>query len=309
MTGSGIKVLLTTDGTYPCYTGGVSVWCDQLVRHSPDVTFRIFALAYSPSQRSVYSMPPNVEACQILPLWGVREAGWANGLFSQTYRRKVRTTYASLRKEFLCPFREAVRGLVAPGDPESLAESMAMLNEYFQHCDYHKAMTSPEAWDAFLEISGRYFPEKLDLAGATTCMRWLHRYLAVLSFPTQEVDIVHATDTADARPTYVEIRRVESITGPAEGDRPSFGSMPAYPNPVKDGVLLEAVLEGTPADKAGIKGGDVLVKFGDNKVTVLEDFEGALRQYKPGDKVKVTIRRETELIEAEVTLARRRAMP
>ena len=57
------------------------------------------------------------------------------------------------------------------------------------------------------------------------------------------VDIVQATDAAEARPSYVEIRRVESLAGPAEGDRPSFGSMPAYPNPVKDGVLLEAVLE------------------------------------------------------------------
>ncbi len=123
------------------------------------------------------------------------------------------------------------------------------------------------------------------------------------------VDIVHATDGADTRPTYVEIRRVESLAGPSEGDRPSFGSMPAYPNPVKDGVLLEAVLEGTPADKAGIKGGDVLVKFGESKITVLEDFEAALRQYKPGDKVKVTVRRGQELIEADVTLARRRAMP
>jgi C-terminal processing protease CtpA/Prc len=123
------------------------------------------------------------------------------------------------------------------------------------------------------------------------------------------VDIVRATDADDARPTYVEIRRVESLAGPAEGDRPSFGSMPAYPNPVKDGVLLEAVLEGTPADKAGIKGGDILVQFGDKKITILEDFEAALRQHKPGDKVKVTVRRGQELIEADVTLARRRAMP
>jgi hypothetical protein len=120
------------------------------------------------------------------------------------------------------------------------------------------------------------------------------------------VDVVKAVDSTDSRPSYVEIRRVESISGPAEGDRPSFGSMPAYPNPVKDGVLLEAVLEGTAADKAGIKGGDVLVKFGDNKITILEDFEGALRQHKPGDKVKVTVRRGMELIEAEVTLGRRR---
>jgi hypothetical protein len=120
------------------------------------------------------------------------------------------------------------------------------------------------------------------------------------------VDVVKAVDASDSRPTYVEIRRVESIAGPVEGDRPSFGSMPAYPNPVKDGVLLEAVLEGTAADKAGIKGGDVLVKFGDSKITVLEDFEAALRQHKPGDTVKVTVRRGEQLIEADVTLGRRR---
>jgi polysaccharide biosynthesis protein PelF len=188
-----MKVLLTTDGTYPCYTGGVSVWCDQLVRHSPDVTFRVFALTYSPSERPVYAMPKNVEAVQILPLWGVKEAGWAEGPFSRTYRRKVRTTAASLRREFLDPFREALRCFVSPGDPRLLAESVAALHNYFQRCDYHKAMTSREAWDAFLEISGRYFSEKLDLAGATTCMRWLHRYLAVLSVPVPAVDVVHAS--------------------------------------------------------------------------------------------------------------------
>jgi hypothetical protein len=123
------------------------------------------------------------------------------------------------------------------------------------------------------------------------------------------IDIVQATDRDQERPTYVEIRKVESLAGPAEGDRPSFGSMPAYPNPVKDGVLLEAVLEGTPADKAGIKGGDVLVKFGESKITALEDFQAALSQHKPGDTVKVTIRRGTELIETDVTLTRRRTMP
>lgn len=135
--------------------------------------------------------------------------------------------------------------------------------------------------------------EKLNIAG----MRRVADFL---------VDVVKATDSNEGRPSYVEIRRVESISGPAEGDRPSFGSMPAYPNPVKDGVLLEAVLEGTAADKAGIKGGDVLTKFGDDKITILEDFEAALRKHKPGDKVKVSVRRGTETIEVEVTLGRRR---
>ena len=73
-----------------------------------------------------------------------------------------------------------------------------------------------------------------------------------------------------------------------------------------DGVLLEAVLEGSPAEKAGIKGGDVLIRLGDSKVTVFEDFESALRKHKPGDKVKVAVRRGKEIIETEVTLSRRR---
>jgi hypothetical protein len=148
------------------------------------------------------------------------------------------------------------------------------------HSDYHRPSDDTE---------------KLNIAG----MRRVADFL---------IDVVQATDSTTARPSYVEIRKVESISGPAEGDRPSFGSMPAYPNPVKDGVLLEAVLEGTAADKAGIKGGDVLTKFGDDKITILEDFEGALRKHKPGDKVKVTVRRGTEIIEAEVTLGRRRSM-
>jgi len=125
------------------------------------------------------------------------------------------------------------------------------------------------------------------------------------------MDIVKDIDVSSERPTYVEIRRVERIADASDtgGDRPSFGSMPAYPNPVKDGVLLEAVLEGSPAEKAGVKGGDVLLKLGDDKITVLEDFEAALRQHKPGDRIKVIVRRGEKQIETEVTLGRRRPMP
>jgi hypothetical protein len=123
------------------------------------------------------------------------------------------------------------------------------------------------------------------------------------------VEIIQATDAADARPSYVEIRRVEQLADAGDGDRPSFGSMPAYPNPAPDGVLLEAVMEGSAADKAGVKGGDVLQQLGESKITVLEDFESALRKHKPGDKVKVIVRRGDQKIEFEVTLTRRRAMP
>lgn len=171
-------------------------------------------------------------------------------------------------------------GGYGPSDHSSFYTKKIPVLHFFTgtHTDYHRP--SDDA-------------EKLNISG----MR------RVAEFVT---DTALAIDASSSRPAYVEIRKVESLAGPGDGERPSFGSMPAYPNPVKDGVLLEAVMEGSPAEKAGIKGGDVLVKFGDLKVTILEDFEAALRQHKPGDRVKVTVRRGDQQIEADVTLARRR---
>jgi S1-C subfamily serine protease len=117
---------------------------------------------------------------------------------------------------------------------------------------------------------------------------------------------VQAVDSTEAPPTYVEVKRVERIADSGEAERPSFGSMPAYPNPAPDGVLLEAILEGSAAEKGGIRSGDVLQQLGDSKIVALEDFEGALRKHKPGDKVKVVVRRGDEKVETEVTLGRRR---
>jgi S1-C subfamily serine protease len=75
---------------------------------------------------------------------------------------------------------------------------------------------------------------------------------------------------------------------------------------VKDGVLLEAVMEGSAADKAGIKAGDILIQLGDAKVTDLDAFQNALTAHQPGDKVKAVVRRGERTVEAEVTLGRRR---
>jgi S1-C subfamily serine protease len=120
-------------------------------------------------------------------------------------------------------------------------------------------------------------------------------------------DIVQATDAKPQRPEYIEIKKVASI-GPSDGDasdRPYFGSMPAYPNPEKDGVLLERVSENSPAAKAGVKDGDVLLAIGEHRTVTLEDFQSALTNFKPGDKVKVKVRRGKETVEGETVLTRR----
>ncbi len=61
-----------------------------------------------------------------------------------------------------------------------------------------------------------------------------------------------------------------------------------------------------PADKAGMKAGDVITALGDNKIANLEDFDAALCKYKAGDKIKVTIKRggETKVLEVTVEAPR-----
>ena len=120
------------------------------------------------------------------------------------------------------------------------------------------------------------------------------------------VRIVEATDGQEERPQYVEIKRMETIAiDPAAGDRPSLGTIPDYSG-AADGVALTGVMPGSAAEKAGVKPGDVLIQLGESRIAVIEDFENALRKHKPGDKVKVVVKRGDKKVEMEATLTARR---
>ena len=86
------------------------------------------------------------------------------------------------------------------------------------------------------------------------------------------------------------------------GDRPYLGTIPDFGREV-EGYALMGAAKDSPADRAGIKAGDVIVKFGDRKIAGLEDIDGALRKFKAGDKVPVIILRDGKEQEVTVTLA------
>lgn len=70
--------------------------------------------------------------------------------------------------------------------------------------------------------------------------------------------------------------------------RVAFGTIPDYSQPDSlIGVLLSGVRPDGPADKAGIKGGDLLTRMGEVKLNNIYDFVFALRRYAPGDSVEV----------------------
>lgn len=68
------------------------------------------------------------------------------------------------------------------------------------------------------------------------------------------------------------------------------------------GVGIQDVAANSPAAKAGIKPGDVIVKIGDNDVANVQDLPGILRQSKPGDEVNVVVKRDDNDVTLKVKL-------
>ena len=105
----------------------------------------------------------------------------------------------------------------------------------------------------------------------------------------------HLLDDPD-RPTFVRVAR--SPAGPAasrvggSGYGPDFGSIPDFNEPPK-GVRFADIREGSPAAKAGLKPGDIMIEFAGKPIGNLYDFTYALRDSKPGDVVLVKVIRGT----------------
>jgi len=68
---------------------------------------------------------------------------------------------------------------------------------------------------------------------------------------------------------------------------------------------VSEVSKDSPAEKAGVKVNDVIVKFGGKKVKVFEDLSEVIKDKKIGDKVDVEVKRGTETKALTVTLAKR----
>jgi glycosyltransferase involved in cell wall biosynthesis len=66
----GSTVTMLTEGTYPYSTGGVSVWCDQLIQGMPDTDFRVIAITGSGQEKLAWKVPSQVTEVTSLPLWG-----------------------------------------------------------------------------------------------------------------------------------------------------------------------------------------------------------------------------------------------
>src|SRR6185436_12046071 len=106
--------------------------------------------------------------------------------------------------------------------------------------------------------------------------------------------------SAPERPDLARVAKSDQGGGSRETLRAYLGTIPDYTTEVK-GVKLSGVRGGSPAEKAGLQGGDVLVEFGPQKITNIYDYTYALDAVKIGQPVKIAVEREGKRVELTVT--------
>lgn len=70
--------------------------------------------------------------------------------------------------------------------------------------------------------------------------------------------------------------------------RPVTPSLAEYYNlPVKEGVLIVEVVDGSPASRAGLKIKDIIIRFAGEEITTAEDLRRAITAHEVGDRVEI----------------------
>ncbi len=90
--------------------------------------------------------------------------------------------------------------------------------------------------------------------------------------------------------------------GPGGGFRVRVGTLPDYSRE-SGGMGITGVRDGSPAAKAGIRSGDVLIRFGPHEIDDVYGYMYALAEYEPGDEVEVVVLRDGDTLVLTVVLA------
>jgi hypothetical protein len=105
---------------------------------------------------------------------------------------------------------------------------------------------------------------------------------------------------AEHSPVYMAQER------PKDGQRRAslrayLGTVPDYAQSDVKGVMLSGVAKSGPADVAGVKGGDVIVKLAGRKIENIYDYTYAIEALKSGQETEITVLRDGKEVAMKVT--------
>jgi hypothetical protein len=181
------------------------------------------------------------------------------------------------------------------------------------HPDYHRPSDDPDKinYPGMARIADMGELLLLDLARRPRRPEFLKQ-------PQPRKAVVQAPATAPADDPHTAAATSKGAA-PAPAAEPGgavssayLGSIPDYGDENSEegkGVRLSGVMEGSPAAKAGLKKGDIVVKFAGKNVGTLQDYTEYLKAARPGDKVEIVVKREGKDTTLSAVLGTRGAPP
>ncbi len=201
--GDNLKVMLSTEGTYPFHPGGVSTWCDILIKQLQGVDYVLYSLMMNPYISQIYTLPQSTKLIKV-PLWGTEEPSeYLETPFSKVYLSKKKTTDDIIRQKFIPLFRTLIQEMVSlEKKPQKLAGVMHELYLYFQDYEYKKSFKSDITWDEFKTYMYNFSYDAENGMDAPSVhaliqsLGWVFRFMITLNTPVPKVDVTHSAAAA-----------------------------------------------------------------------------------------------------------------
>jgi glycosyltransferase involved in cell wall biosynthesis len=181
-----LDVALITEGTYPFHDGGVSVWCDQMVRGLAPDRFHIDAITAGLDDTVCWQFPENVVAVRRIPLWGrggrIRPADRLSPSIQQDLEPFLMSiTTGDVDGSFLPSLRALATHARDGSLPGALNTNAAIA----------LAIRSMRATTISRRIEVQ--PQPPTIADAATAITFLEHFLRPLAVAPIEVDLCHAS--------------------------------------------------------------------------------------------------------------------
>jgi len=200
---SKLKVLLSTEGTYPFHQGGVSTWCDILVNKLDSVDYTIYSVLMDPFVTQKFKLPKDASILK-MPLWGTEEPSeHLDTPFSKSYMSKRRTNNSIIKERFIPLFTDLVKEIVRlDKQPIRFGRTLLELYRYFQQYEFKVSFKSELTWDTYKSIIRQTVDDpknqlaEPDIYCLIQSLGWIYRFFNILNTPVPKAHVSHSSAAA-----------------------------------------------------------------------------------------------------------------
>jgi glycosyltransferase involved in cell wall biosynthesis len=197
-----MRIALVSEGTYPFAIGGVSTWCDQLIRGFPEYRWEMVALTVDGRERSLWERPENLDRIHRIPLWSDTKRSdpkWSDPKRGGPQPGGARRPGSG----FASAYEALLTAMLEQGDPRSHNSMVARsrfllaLRGIFEYGsgggNLGTALTSNAAVTQLVTVWRETCRTELTLADAVETANLFAHMLRPLAAPPVRSDIVHAS--------------------------------------------------------------------------------------------------------------------